>query len=80
MVQYAVIRGSLGWDVFADGARRKRHATRLTAIEFAYFAALAAEQLGEPSELLVQDEGGQLERWAVQAWPGVQSPLASVLV
>ncbi len=79
MIQYAVIKGGSGWDVYMDGARFERHADRLDAIESAYAQALAVEADGAQVELLVQDEGGELEAWSLARWSSlVRSAPASV--
>ena len=78
MMQFAVLRGDSEWEVFEAGLRSCRYADRLEAIEDAYLRALAVEARGQAIELLVQDEGGQLEEWRLSSWPGNSQSLTEL--
>jgi hypothetical protein len=80
MVQYAVVRGFEGWNVFRNGKRTGHYSARLCAIESAYLLALKVRAQGGTTELLVQDEGGELESWGLEAWSGVPDLVRSTVV
>ena len=79
MAQFAVLKRGSGWEVFRNGSALRRHQTRLDAIEDAYMLAVDVQTVCGRPELLVQDEGGELERWAVTAWTGVSRRSGSIL-
>ena len=79
MIQYAVLKGGSDWDVFVNAQRFERHGDRLEAIEAAYALATAAETSGHRVELLVQDEGGELETWTVATWPGFRKSVPTAV-
>lgn len=60
---YAVIRNGEGWTVFQDGEAVEDRASKAVAVELAHVLAMRSESFGQCAELLVQDEGGELQSW-----------------
>lgn len=60
---YAVIRTRDAWTIFQDGEALEGRATKSSAVEIAHLLATQSEALGARSELLVQDDGGELHAW-----------------
>lgn len=62
MVQYAVTLKDGDWTVFCDGEVKARGLTRSAAIQMAKEMAFAAEERGDPVELLIQGYYGDMSR------------------